>query len=309
MGIIQGNAKKDITPWICSKYTNCSFAKRNGVQKFTIYITDFWALEDKILIQQRVDLHPELYEQFFGGLVPLIRKMIDKGYYPTGTYNEEYIPGKWCYQKTYRAHDYILIGYDDITQNFISIGYRETRRFERYLIPYENMEQALRTVRAPKIRFGFFEMLKDAKFDLDMPRMLSGLTDYLESKNSLQMYTADKFWGMDAIRHLADLLVSSGEKDGYVDERYTRGLMEHKFFMRMRMDYLLKNGYLSDGKYLELSTQAYQIAERAHMLGLKYNLTRKATLLPRLHEMIDQILEIEIDYLPQVLSELRKDPV
>ena len=77
MGIIQGNAQTDITPWLCGKYINCSLAKdKNSQNRFTIYTSDLWGVEDYILMRQQIVLYPELYYLLFDDEVMHLRKMI-----------------------------------------------------------------------------------------------------------------------------------------------------------------------------------------------------------------------------------------
>lgn len=44
MGIIQGNAKTDITPWLSSKFINCRFSPL-AKNKFIYYVFDRWCTE------------------------------------------------------------------------------------------------------------------------------------------------------------------------------------------------------------------------------------------------------------------------
>ena len=75
LGIIQGNATEDLTPWLSSKYINCWFAPTWG-NKFAYYVTDHWATGYKILLQQRIDLFPEQYDLIFKKVVLfLFRKL------------------------------------------------------------------------------------------------------------------------------------------------------------------------------------------------------------------------------------------
>ena len=238
LGIIQGNATGDLTPWLSSKYVNCWFAS-TFVNKFAYYVTDHWAKEDMILFQQRIDLYPEEFRAIYkGDIIFLFKKMLELGYYPHGTYNEEYIPGKRWFHKEYYSHDFILIGYNEIDKHFISVGYLEDKKFQRYIIPYDCMKLAISTHRNPKISYNFWKYNVDAKYDFNYERLIIELSDYLQSTTSLKIFKQNRKWGVNAIRELGEYIVTACENENYIDHRYTRGVMEQKYFMNIRIDYL-----------------------------------------------------------------------
>ena len=306
MGIIQGTAQEDITPWLCCKYINCTFDKDlKTVNRFTIGTSDIWAVNDKILLKQRVDIKSTLYYDLYDDVVIMMRKMIAMGCYPHGMYNEEYIPGKWAYQTEYFLHDFILIGYNDISQEFTSTGYLRNRKFQRYTIPYKNMEQAIKTVISTKIGLNFWRYNPEAKFELNLDRLISELSDYLQSTTSMKIFSDNKHWGMEAIQQLSNLFKQCGEEVISVDNRYTRGLMEHKFYMQMRIEYLLKKRFLADASYFDKASEVYKLAERVHLLCLKYNMTRNFKIISHVCELMNDMLLIEKSYLPDVLTELQ----
>ena len=306
MGIIQGNAQEDITPWLCGRYINCLFDKNKlRGNAFNVYTSDLWANEDNVLIQQRITLIPDLYDAVFGNPILHLRNMIGMGYYPSGLYNEEYIPGKWAYQKQYNQHDFLLIGYDDDSEEFISVSYLQDGKFQRHAIPYGNMRKALTTLKTEKLQLLFLKFNAEAKFELNLNRTVSELSDYLRSTTSTKKLSDDVIWGMDAIRRLIGFFLDSTERDSSVDIRFTRGLMEHKFYMYLRMDCLLKRSVLTDPLYVEKAQEIYKIAERVHMLGLKYNFTGNKTIASNIQNSMNEMFLTESKYLPSVLSDLQ----
>ena len=307
MGIIQGNAKEDITPWLCGKYINSrfDFENKHG-NAFTIYASDYWALQDNVLKKQRIFLFPDSYNAIFGDLILHLQNMIAMGFYVYGIYNEEYIPGKQAYQKRYKQHDFLLIGFDTVLEEFVSVGYLQDGYFQRFSIPFESMRQALKTVKTEKLFLNFFQFHSEAVFRLDLAQTILGISDYLRSTASIQINSQYEIWGMDAMRALTDSFCDSCEKDDSIDIRYTKGLMEHKLYMHMRMEYLFKQSYLTDFSYVENAQQVYKMAETVHMLGLKYNLTGKKTIVSNMQAIMNDMLLTECEYLPSVLAELQK---
>lgn len=304
MGIIQANAKEDITPWLCGKYIDCWYDK-NSINQFTIYPADDWATKEKILLGQNIYLYKELFRSLYKDQLLQFRKMLDIGFYVSGLYNEEHIPGKWAYQRQYYMHDFLLIGYDDIAKEFISVGYLADGVFQRFNIPYENMRRAVDTLKSETIRYRLWKYNPDAKFELNLERVVSELSNYLHPTVLAPNGVTDKCRGIDAMRCLAQLYSETAESASQIDIRYTRGVMEHKFFMQMRMDYLCKNKFLNNASYAEATNWVYQMAERVHMLALKFNFTKKQSLVDTIQNLMCEMLSIETEFLPKVLSDLQ----
>lgn len=304
LGIIQGNATKDLTPWLSGKYINCWFAPTWG-NKFAHYVSDHWATGDKILFQQRVDILYEQYNFIFKkDVIFLLRNMINMGFYPHGEYNEEYIPGKKMFRMGYFLHDYMLIGYNDTTQSFTSVGYLEDKLFQRYSIPYEYMKLAIQSVHSSKISINFWKYNEDSQFLFDINRLITELTDYLHSTTSAKIYTKNRDWGITAIKELGKYITIMCNDEKYIDHRYTRGIMEHKFFMQLRIQYLSNIGYLQSKEYIQKAQHVYLLSQNIHLLGLKYRTSKNATIAKRIQEIFNEIILIECNYLPSVLSDL-----
>lgn len=304
MGIIQGNAKTDITPWLCGKYINCYFDPKSPKNKFNICISDNWTITEKIIFKQSIAIDRELFSDLHFDIVTLLRKMLSCGHYVHGSYNEEYIPGKYSYQKEYFAHDFLLIGYNDISKCFSSVGYLKDGLFQRYEIPYENMLNSMITMKRERFEFNFRTYNQDAEYSINLECIKENITDYIQSENNLKQYQGDKSYGLESLKTLSEFFVQEAEQSKWVDSRYTRGLMEHKYFMRMRIDYLLLNRYINDESYLQLAQEVYNISERIHMLGLKIKMTGNISPVYKINEYMAIMNSIEHEYLPKVLREL-----
>lgn len=299
MGIIQENATEDIVPWLCKRYTNCYFIPTSVNNKFDICVEDKWAEKDKILIQQNISLLRELYSKLSWDYLDLLKKMINQGYYPYGAYNEEWIPQKSAYRRAYQRHDYLLIGYDDERKIFYSAGYLSDSTFKKFEIPYESMTKALNTLKDPFMKFQFYKYNPSAKYSFDLKRSLCGVHEYITSSSSIH-YTDGRSMGIDAVRELGTYLQGQIEEGHWGDYRYSRGLMEHKFFMKLRIEYLYRQGYLSEESLISFAEQVYMLSNRVHMLTIKYIMTSKKEIGESIANSIKEILDIEKNYLPIV---------
>jgi len=138
-------------------------------------------------------LYPELYSTLFDEEILQFRKMLNMGYYVSGNYNEEFIPGKRSYHKEYYPHDFIIIGYDDISQEFISASYLQDGIFQKHRISYEDMRRAFTTLKGEKKGMNFWKYNPDAKFELNLDQIISELSDYLHSTTSMKIFSNDRY--------------------------------------------------------------------------------------------------------------------
>ena len=298
-GIIQGNAKEDITPWMCNKHVNCTYNEKKPIIPFEIAIWDTWP----DLHIQYLQITREFTENMSWDLVDIWRRMISLGCYPRGAYNEEHIPAKYPYKKFYHSHDYLLIGYDDDERVFHSVGYLPGHEFKRFTIPYDNMRESLLSLRVPVMYLEFLSYAPVNGLALDIDTIMRDLSEYINSTTSVTMSKENVQFGMEAIRALNGRFAREGENEG-IDFRFTRGIMEHKFLMKTRVDYLTKNGYAVDAGFCDAADLVYKMSEKIHMLGLKYNMTQRKGVLDSLTAAIDEMLEIESEYLPKFLLSL-----
>lgn len=297
LGIIQANAQQDISPWIASKYINCCYHPGNI---FDIGITDKWSCVDGKLFYQRINLIKNLYDTFSCDYVNLLRGMLNLGYYANGIYNEEYIFGKASYKKNYFVHDYLLIGYDDKEQVFYSVGYLADGNFQRFIIPYDSMKQALESLKEQIIPFYFLKYNSSTKYVFDTDLFLQELFDYIYSKTSIKQFRTDVYFGIRAIREMANDFIIDVHNKQPIDTRYTRTLMEHKFLMVKRIDYLSTGLKLNLFDIQKEAIKVYRLSKTIHLLGIKYLMTRELSTGKYIIKLINEILELEDKYLPML---------
>ncbi|MBQ7335856.1 MAG: hypothetical protein IJW92_05245 [Clostridia bacterium] len=306
LGILQAHkSQEELIPWFCGKYINCLMQLTPGRTKLHIRIEDDkWGVADGVLTRQSMELKPELYAPLGFPYYELIKRMLHRGYYVYGFCNEEYIPGKSSFQRDYFAHDYIIIGYDDTEQYFLSAGYLADGQFQKYKMPYGDFEKAMTSLRDAIWKIHFYQLDEDAKFDFDLSCVISELNDYLHSTAPAPLIHADCPYGLQAIQALQETVCQTMSQDLHLDFRITRALMEHKFFMHMRVKYFFENRYLRDEALVNQAFTVYQTAEKVHMLGLKFIYTKNPALIQTVRTLIDRMLTLEKAYLPQVAAEL-----
>ena len=302
--VLQANMTKEVfDEFISTKYINCVFVEKSSSNKFNIG-EDLWFTEERILLRHRNILSRKMYDHYKINVIDELKKVIDWGYYPQGNYNEEWIPGKFAYKKFHFYHDYLLIGYNDDKKIFYSIGYLANNQFTKFQIPYENMKMALETLFNDTVSFDFLEYNSKKKYEFSAKKIVDQMENYLNSKGDFIKNEIDVVYGISAIYKLIEYINKTIALNGQLDIRYVRGFLEHKFFMKQRIQYLLKKGYLKNETLLQASTRIYEIAAQVQKLSIKYILSNDINIISRIEEMIKNTIGLEKEYLSKTVSDL-----
>ena len=308
LGIVQANMEPDkIDRWLCTKYINCSFEPCSKMNKFNIG-RDLWLTDEKILIRHKNIFSKAINDYYKIDVVKIFKDMINQGSYPQGNYNEEWIPDKFAYQKYRFYHDYLLIGCNDAKQVFYSVGFLQDKKFQKFEIPYTNMKKAVETLFNDYIGIDLLEYnaRKIANMSITFDYTICELTDYINSANRWRAPANNAiFYGLKAILKFCDYVKEEVSKSQIIETKYMRGVMEHKFFMYKRIKYMLEHGYIESGICLSCAEKVYKLSEKAHLLTIKYLMTGKSDIVNSIEELLKQTLEIEKNYLPIVVDELK----
>ena len=299
LGIIQGNSQMNYIPVVFTKYINCTFDGCQYATRFSLG-EDLWFLDDGLIKRYNLLIDNGIYNNSRFELLKLIKKMLSIGFYVEGNCNEKWIPGKYFYNRRYFFHPFILIGYNDIKKVFYSVGFLKDNRFQRFEIKYEDMLQAIETSDQCNIKLQCREYNKDFVFEFDLSKVISTLKKYIEASDDIDSEIAH---GIKAIERLK----SDFREYNYTDYRYTRGLKEHKRFINLCIKYLIDNKYLSGQKFIECANLVCDIAERVHLLSLKFAFTQSKDLINKITNLINKMISTEKQYLPEVISFLENN--
>ncbi len=90
-------------------------------------------------------------------------------------------------------------------------------------------------------------------------------------------------------------------KGQLLDSRLTRMIMEHKYCMYLRADYLQKKGY-ADQKLSNVIRLNYEDSTTIHLLGIKLNVTGEPDIYRRIDMLLQNIVKREQEYLPMMIT-------
>ena len=308
MSIIQGNAKTDITPWLCGRCLNFDLTiDKENISGVSIWTPDLYAVKDGLLRHERVALTADKYEGLGIDIIEMLKMLLEKKGYITGCYDEFYIPGKSPYQRERSVHDYVLFGYDDSEEVFYSAGYLNTGKYDVLKIKYEDMRKSLESLIPDEIFFDIWTYRDDAEYKLNVSRIINGLIAYInpEDKHGKGYFwdEDEEYSGINAMIRLNEYFRAQMAHEGrFIDSRYTRILMEHKYYMYKRADYIVQNRGEQDSSISELFHKNYNMARQIHMLGLKINMTGKKEEYERMDQLFQDIVRNEQRYIPDMID-------
>ena len=307
LGIIQANAKTDITPWLCGKYINCDFRGTYRINKFNYEIFDYWGQDEGVLIRQSMEMSKPLAD--IVGLEPigLFRSVLDAGRYVYGIFNERCIPGKQRYEGGHSADDFLLVGYDDRECVFHSVGYLAENIYAKFDVSYDNMRRALETLQSPQYIFYGLGVNPEFDFSLNLPRIAQETENYLSSVHGQRETKPDACYGMSAVETLAAYYENATENAEPIPYPYTRAFMEHKRFWIMCLSYLKKIGISIDDACLKAATEVYDLSQRLHGTETaQFDRLTKDTI-RQIAQGIRESASVEQEYLPKVVEILQKE--
>lgn len=292
-GIIQGHNINSFEPWAFGRYINCIFKSDCGFHLSGSTVNVWKEHGDYISIIDR---------RF--GVIPVSKKvahmkyLLDEGYYIMYSLDEQYIPGMAAYQKWSFIHDSLIIGYNEEKQVFYLFGRFADHKMRISEVSYSNIEKAV-----SKKSWSFvLEYNHQNCTSLNISLIKSRLTHYLYSSPDAKRISGRKY-GMDAVAQLCCYLLTQYRETSYLDNRYTRGLMEQKYLMVKMCEYLNANEHSLPNDILQLSKEASDSASIIHLLALKANIKsyKDETISNSIRGQFEKLIDNERKYIPELL--------
>jgi hypothetical protein len=170
-------------------------------------------------------------------------------------------------------------------------------------VDYDTMQRAFEWMERVGRYENFYDdiiMLKviDSSYSFDSEMLGSLLNDYLNADGRLDSATrlidpehSQFFYGIECysqMRQYADKLAQWPHYRG--DIRSLCFLQDHANFMKLRIDYLMKHGYIKQSEVsVHVFTENARDMNIAVNLFLKYYLTKEAALLLRVCDLLDEV--------------------
>ena len=206
-------------------------------------------------------------EANFNLCISEIKSMINKNMFLFENFDEYYITNRDCYKKRHYIHNFLINGYDD--ENFYVWGYTDRLKFEKVLVPYRNVYEALMAI-TYKDRQRFICVNLEFDYNFDSNQIKLGLINYI-SGNSAYDFGNGTQCGIDFVKFIINDLKNDLQ---YFDFRYYRTIKEHKQAMCDRIEWIYQQMSIYDGDVLTMSREICKYANLAFLSLLKYSKTK-----------------------------------
>lgn len=241
----------------------------------TLGVWDYYPLLDVEYISQ------EMLREMRADIVELVRWVIQNGGYVYVFLDEYYTEHRYAFQMEHRTHDFLLYGYDDSHQHFLTVGFDENQRYTSTHIPYEALQNAFASVTEKRFMI-ILRVNKEKRFALDFENIREMVSDYLQSEDTsrrFKMYgnaKPDMVYGLAAYRELQTYIEQIKKDEEFLDMRVFTLLCEHKTVMAKRIRYLQKeNAIQCSGEILVKFDEIVERATCIKNLMLKYSLIKQ----------------------------------
>lgn len=306
LGILQ-----DKTPWINEKYVNCYYKPACGALFDYCMPEQRYFVKSGVMLVQKFRFNKTIYQLEIFNFLKWAKNLLSGGWYIMGYFDEYYIPEKSSYQYRHFRHSMLIYGYDDESRLFYAMGYTSDRKYRSHCLTYDEFLSSIRVDFSEteiyvkggieRIEFDAFKLNPKCDFTFDLSRLYTVLLDYINCEDSGYRHQRGLKYGFDCEREFVNYI--KAQKGEYLDERYSRFFMELKELMVRRLKYLANEQIISQ----EMLPEYEKLCEQQkiiHLLFIKYNLTHDESIIYRLIEKMDNIIESEKNILPRITDEI-----
>ncbi|MGG4551686.1 hypothetical protein [Paenibacillus humicus] len=281
-------------PWLLSNYIQIYY-DGNELAPVQFYLPDetgyTWSplcpwLETQILNKNTIaNLNIDI--------IDFIKQSISDGYYFVTYINEKYIPGKISYEKKEDfSHMFLINGYNKEKQTLNHLGYNN-KVLSQTEISFSNFRQAYYSNRNyPYYTHDKIYLMKinnNFNYEFNLTHVFNQLKDLIHSRRQ------DKFnndpnhlFGYNVYSNLLNIMDKEVQEYQEINIIPFLLLSEHKKLMKMRIDYMIKQGFIDNGKRFQ---NDFEDIEKKFIIlrnkALKYNFSKD------INEVIDIKKEVE----------------
>lgn len=259
--IMQTESERTL-PWIFNNYIQTVFRADYDAQ-FDIFAS--WEMLNSVFWWKQFTL--DVLEDAGGSFSNFVKHTVDRDFYVYCFADQFYIPNRPLFGKMHMIHDELIFGFDDEAKTFDILAFNSTGDYRATKVTYEQIDKS-----APPY-IGYLQINHDTPMRLDPTLISATIRDYLDpslSKNRCNMWrdlNPDDRYGIDASRELTKLYKKQLSGELPMDIRSAHLLFEHKALMLKRIDYLLKNGAMSES---HLKDEFSKITDKAASMRRAY---------------------------------------
>ena len=299
--VVRANVGDDVRRLTIAQHLNCYYDKNSLENKFVISVFDHWCVQHKVMQYQSFNLLKETIKKQNISIKALIKESLLLDCYVLGSCNRN------CFEKVAsnldQVCDFLVFGFDD-TQGCFSVCFINiSNQFVVAKILFEDFITALFDTNDSNIFLTFRRYNRDYVKSLDLNNLVREIKNYLNSTNDRKNYSMEKVYGISAVQEMALFCVDNSCENKMMAKTCLEKLLLHKKYMVNRMEYLAEQKIISH-RWIDKAERIQKNAHQIFALWSEYSIAPNLKLAEQLSKLIDQIILLELDYLPKVLDEI-----
>ena len=266
-------------------------------------------------------------------IIDFIIEKINRGYYLIINVDEYYLSNKWAYNKNHFVHASLIYGYDNVAEEFKSIGFNEDMLFTNMTFNYAQFIEAYNNGKihykktAPWCESSAIQIVRpksfEAEFSFSKERFMRELNSYIfsvgdeERLYSFEYPSSRVVYGIGVYDILLKDLEGLLQGKAIMDYRGIHLLAEHKKGIYERLEYVISKNALTGDiiKLKESYLEVVNLANAMRLVGLEFSykdldiansITQKNTI-KEIIEMVKKLKATEYDILLQIYRQLELD--
>lgn len=247
-----------------------------------------------------------------GYINPIIRKMLDNGYYITfGNVDDYYIKGKSWYHERHFAHDGLICGYDQNNKTYCIYAYDSNWIYRKFW----TSQKAFNAGRTAMLKHGVYSQfcgvkMTDEKIEFSAETAVEKIKEYLDS--NLEKYPFDKegmVYGIVVQAYIAEYVMRLYREEipyERMDRRVFRMIWEHKKVMLERIE-KIQDTLCLDAKASDKYKTIVAEADNMRMLYAAHHMKRRDSVLPIISKKLLNLMENEREILTELTEEAERE--
>ena len=256
IGVQVRHEENSFYPWLFSNFIQISCNLNSEHRRLDFY--NFYKREEFDLPNHFLDYnYYKVIDLLHYGGIKAIKWELSQKRYIEIKIDQYYLFGRDEYHYIHHFHQNLIYGYDDKEGMFMTIGYDNSGKMQKYKISYKDMNKTLnRNVNAVIKSITYHQGFRFYRF---MPVYIKNICkDYLEKKNteiSMQPFLPTEK-SIHGIGIYDELCTQKGVNVLIADRRISYLLYEHKVIMEKRIDYMWHEKLLDKDMYKKLKNVA-----------------------------------------------------
>lgn len=256
------------------------------------------------------------YTIFSTDIIGVLKKLLNQKFYVSINIDSYYLSEATYKTDFHRLHGAFIYGYDDM--GFLLLEFDTYGFHKKCHINYDDLvesysyQQYVPWYMVNKEKLIMFK-LEDATYEFDTSFLMHQLTDYIESRNTLDAYEFEKnmralspnkvIYGIGIYDYITEDLVGGNKKQ--IDIRNLSVIVDHKKAMVDRIVYMIEKKKIDDDNLLSYAKDIYKMARILLSLSIKYNLTQKRDILNTIVEKINELAKNEQELIYDILCHIK----